>query len=71
MPHSDLSHLGPSIELRNVSFRYAEGETWVLKGVSFMVEAGEAVVVTGQSGAGKTTLQKMTEIRQALPPDGG
>lgn len=59
LPESDLAHLAPSIELRNVSFRYAEGEPWVLKGVNFKVEAGESVAITGASGAGKTTLLKI------------
>ncbi|MFO1251722.1 MAG: hypothetical protein U1E77_11460 [Inhella sp.] len=30
-PEHDLAHLPASIELKNVSFRYAEGEPWVLK----------------------------------------
>lgn len=59
VPEHDLAHLSASIELRNVSFRYAEGEPWVLKDANFMVEAGEAVAVTGPSGAGKTTLLKI------------
>ena len=59
VPDSDLSHLKPSIELRNVSFRYAEGEPWVLRGVNIKIEAGESVAVTGPSGAGKTTLMKI------------
>lgn len=59
VPEHDLAHLAPSIELKNVSFRYAEGEPWVLKDANFKVEAGESVAVTGPSGAGKTTLLKI------------
>ncbi|MBH9575369.1 peptidase domain-containing ABC transporter [Inhella proteolytica] len=55
----DLAHLRPSIELKSISFRYAEGEPWVLKDANFKVEAGESVAVTGPSGAGKTTLLKI------------
>jgi len=58
-PEHDLAHLQPSIELKNVSFRYAEGEPWVLKEANFKIEAGESVAVTGPSGAGKTTLLKI------------
>lgn len=47
------------IEVRNLSFRYAEGEPWVLKACSFAVEPGESVAVVGASGCGKTTLVKL------------
>ncbi|MFG6428694.1 peptidase domain-containing ABC transporter [Roseateles sp. LYH14W] len=59
LPDNDLGHLAPSIELRNVSFRYGEGEPWILKGANFRIEAGESVAVVGASGAGKTTLLKV------------
>ncbi|MDA7977879.1 MAG: ABC transporter ATP-binding protein/permease [Pirellulales bacterium] len=44
------------VELRNVSFRYPENETWVLREVSFTVEPGETIALVGRSGAGKTTM---------------
>lgn len=56
---NDLKHLVPSIELKNVSFRYGEGEPWILRNANFRVETGESVAVTGPSGAGKTTLLKI------------
>lgn len=59
VPHSELTHLVPSIELRHVSFRYGEGEPWILKDANFRIEAGESVAVVGASGAGKTTLLKI------------
>lgn len=52
-----LPHAG--IELRNVSFRYAEGEPWVLQNCSFSVRQGEAIAIAGASGCGKTTLVKL------------
>ena len=43
------------IEFRNVWFAY-EGEEWVLRDVSFVIEPGERVAFVGHTGAGKTTL---------------
>jgi len=44
------------VEFRDVSFRYPGTERWVLREISFRVEAGERVAVVGPTGAGKTTL---------------
>jgi ATP-binding cassette subfamily B protein RaxB len=48
-----------SIEVENLSFRYADGEPWVLQGCSLRIEPGEAVAIVGASGCGKTTLVKL------------
>ena len=48
------------VELRNVSFHYAETESAVLEDISFVVEPGEFVTIMGPSGGGKTTLTKIT-----------
>ncbi|CAM3860376.1 peptidase domain-containing ABC transporter [Roseateles saccharophilus] len=58
-PANDLSHLNPCIELRGVSFRYSEGEPWILKDATFKIDAGQCVAIVGVSGAGKTTLLKI------------
>jgi len=47
------------IELRDVSFRYAETEPFVLKGVNFTIEPGSFITIMGPSGGGKTTLMKI------------
>jgi ATP-binding cassette subfamily B protein RaxB len=47
------------IELRNVWFRYAETEPFVLEDVNLVVDAGRFVSIRGPSGGGKTTLVKI------------
>ncbi len=49
----------PRIEVRGLSFRYADGEPDVLHGVNFSIEPGESVAIVGPSGCGKTTLLKL------------
>jgi ATP-binding cassette, subfamily B, bacterial CvaB/MchF/RaxB len=49
----------PTIELRDVRFRYGDGEPEVLKGVNLKVEPGEMIALVGPSGGGKTTLMKI------------
>ena len=48
-----------AIEFRNVSFRYAETERFVLENVSLTIRAGQFVTIMGRSGGGKTTLLKI------------
>lgn len=48
-----------SVELYNVSFRYADGEPWILKNFSLLVAEGESVAIVGPSGCGKSTLAKI------------
>jgi len=42
------------IEIQNVRVNYNEGE--VLRGINLSLKAGETLAITGESGAGKTTL---------------
>jgi subfamily B ATP-binding cassette protein MsbA len=44
------------IEFHDVAFGYDEGLGRILRGVSFVVRAGQMVAIVGRSGAGKTTL---------------
>lgn len=47
------------IEFRNVCFRYAESEPFVLQSISLRIEQGRFVTIAGPSGSGKTTLVKI------------
>ena len=51
----ELDHIEGNIEFKNVWFAYNEGE-WVLKDVSFKVNAKETVAFVGSTGSGKTTI---------------
>ena len=51
----ELDHIEGSIEFKNVWFSYIENE-WVLKDVSFKVNAGDTVAFVGSTGSGKTTI---------------
>ena len=45
-----------TVEFKNVSFKYPDGEDYVLKDVSFRANKGETVAFIGSTGSGKSTL---------------
>jgi len=51
----DLPEIRGEIEFQDVWFAYKPGE-WVLKGVSFHVDAKQTVAFVGSTGSGKTTI---------------
>ena len=51
----ELDHVEGNIEFKNVWFAYNEGE-WVLRDVSFKVNAKDTVAFVGSTGSGKTTI---------------
>lgn len=55
----DPERIEPTLEVRNVSFRYADGEPDVLKDCNLIIPAGQCLAITGASGCGKTTLVKI------------
>jgi ATP-binding cassette subfamily B protein RaxB len=59
MVETDVQRLKGKIEVRNVSFRYAEGEPWILQHFDLTVAPGESVAIVGPSGCGKSTLLKI------------
>jgi len=51
----ELKDVKGEIEFRDVWFYYVKDE-WVLKGVSFKINAGDTVAFVGATGSGKTTV---------------
>ena len=45
-----------TIEFRNLSFTFPDGDRDALKNVSFKINAGERVGIVGKTGSGKTTI---------------
>tara|TARA_R110002124_G_scaffold274866_2_gene444920 strand:+ start:3143 stop:4819 length:1677 start_codon:yes stop_codon:yes gene_type:complete len=48
-----------SIEFKNVSFKYPDTKTNVIKDVSFKIEAGQNIAFVGRTGSGKTSLVQL------------
>ncbi|MBQ8897225.1 MAG: ABC transporter ATP-binding protein [Clostridia bacterium] len=59
----------PSIEFKNVSFKYPQSDKQILSNVSFRIEPGERIALVGENGAGKTTLTML--MCGLLIPDEG
>lgn len=53
-----LEKIQGKIEFRNVWFSY-DNKNWVLKNVSFTIQAGESVAFVGKTGSGKTTITNL------------
>jgi len=49
----------PTIEFKNVWFKYPKATKYVFKDLSFRIESGEEVALVGHNGAGKTTIVKL------------
>jgi ATP-binding cassette, subfamily B, bacterial len=52
----ELAHVQGNIEFQDVSFKYKEGNNYVLKNLSLNIKMGDYIALVGFSGIGKTTL---------------
>lgn len=55
----ELKEVKGKIEFRNVWFSYDNGENWILKDVSFVINPGESIALVGKTGSGKTTITNL------------
>lgn len=51
-----LDDMKGGVEFRDVQFKYADGDRWILNNFNIKVEPGESVAFVGGSGAGKSTI---------------
>ena len=58
-----------SIEFKNVSFKYPDTTTDIIKNVSFKIEQGQNVAFVGRTGSGKTSLVQL--IPRLFDPGNG
>ena len=65
----DATAIIPSVEMRNLSFRYADNEPFIVQNFNLTIPAGQCVAITGASGSGKTTLMKL--LLGLLEPSSG
>lgn len=54
----ELTDVKGKLEFKNVWFAY-EGENWILKDISFVIEPGETIALVGKTGSGKTTITNL------------
>ena len=58
-PQNAEHPMNPSVEFKNVSFRYSGAQTDAIHNISFQVQPGETVAFVGPSGGGKTTAAEL------------
>ncbi len=66
---SDLPAVKGGIEMRDLTFRYPDGEYDALEHISFSIKPGENIGLVGKTGCGKTTLVDLI-LRTYNVPDG-
>lgn len=55
----DGMHLNGDIEMKNLTFKYPDGELNVLENINLHIKQGEMLAVLGRTGSGKSTLSDL------------
>ncbi len=66
---TELQDVKGQITVKNLTFRYPDGEFDALEDISFSIEAGQSIGLVGKTGSGKTTLVDLL-LRTYNVPDG-
>ena len=56
------------LNIEKLSFKYPSNNTFALKDISFKLNAGDFLLLAGESGCGKTTLLKL--LKKEISPNG-
>lgn len=70
--NTDMEHkmpLGDTIELKNITYRYPNAETYIFRNADMSVPIGQSVGIMGPSGAGKSTIVDV--LLGLLKPESG
>ncbi len=54
-PKGSTQKKGYSIQVKDLQYKYPNGQDYILKGVNLNIKAGERVCIAGPGGSGKTT----------------
>ncbi|HCG3441094.1 TPA: peptidase domain-containing ABC transporter [Acinetobacter baumannii] len=69
LPHKVQTEIKGKITVKNLGFKYGEMEPEILNDISFTIEPGQSVSLTGPSGEGKSTLMNL--LNSSLKPTNG
>jgi len=58
-PRDVPCHITQGIEFRDVSFRYSDCTSWIIRNLNLHIKPGEKIALVGANGSGKTTLVKL------------
>ena len=65
----EVESLDGSIQFKNLTFRYPDGDYDALKNINLTINAGENVGIIGKTGSGKTTLVDLILRNYNVPDD--